>query len=129
MPGVRGPAQTPTTPLEAVEPFKPSSSKWSSSRSPTDIVNTRTSWWISRRVKPAIRAASRTSAARSAGCLEPTAGGSRSIVGRTNAAARISRSSNPGYASASFRDCLAIEPAVRSVSLKKKIGPLSVSET
>jgi hypothetical protein len=41
VPGVRGPAHTPTTPVEAIEPFSRSSSNQSSSRSPTDIVITR----------------------------------------------------------------------------------------
>ena len=57
MPGVRGPAQTPTTPLEAIEPFRPSCSNQSSSRSATDIVKMRTRSWTSRRESPAARAA------------------------------------------------------------------------
>ena len=38
MPGVRGPAQTPTTPVEAIAPLIASVSNQSSSRSPTGIV-------------------------------------------------------------------------------------------
>ena len=41
VPGVRGPAHTPTTPVEAIAPLKASCSNQSSSRSPTDIVITR----------------------------------------------------------------------------------------
>ena len=38
MPGVRGPAHTPTTPLDAIAPLNASYSNQSSSRSPTDMV-------------------------------------------------------------------------------------------
>ena len=61
MPGVRGPAHTPTTPVEAIEPFSPSCSNQSSSRSATDIVKMRTRSWTSRRPSPAARAPSRSS--------------------------------------------------------------------
>ena len=85
---MRGPAQTPTTPVEAIEPLSPSSSKWSSSRSPTDIVNMRISSATSRLDMPPIRPASRSRAAMSPGAREPGTGGAFSIIGRTNAAAR-----------------------------------------
>ena len=49
VPGVRGPAQTPTTPVEAQAPLRTSDSNHSSSRSPTDIVITRNSSSTSRR--------------------------------------------------------------------------------
>ena len=64
-----------------------------------------------------------------AGRFEPSAGGSRSIIGFTNRAARSISASNSGYASSSASSSGAIEAAVRSTSLKKKIGPSSVSET
>ena len=81
MPGVFGPAQTPTTPVEAIEPLIASCSKYSSSMSATDIVNMRTSSWTSRRERPAARAPSRARPSRSPGFFEPSAGGSRSSIG------------------------------------------------
>ena len=82
MPGVRGPAQTPTTPVEAKAPLIASDSNHSSSRSPTDIVITRNSSSTSRararrRGRPRAAATSR-----SPGRFEPSAGGGRSISGR-----------------------------------------------
>ena len=127
VPGLRGPAQTPTTPVEAIEPLRPSSSKCSSSRSPTERVKTRISSAISRRPSPAIRPASRSSEARSPGLFEPSAGGSRSIIGRTKSAALNSSASKPSYAAASVADWVAIDSAVRFASSKKKIGPSGVS--
>ena len=54
---MRGPAQTPTTPLDAKLPFIASFSNQSSSRSPTDIVIMRKVSARSRRRSPAERAA------------------------------------------------------------------------
>jgi hypothetical protein len=49
-------------------------------------------------------------------------GGGLSISGRRNEAIRSSSSSNAGYASASFRERLAIDATVGSRSLWKKIA-------
>ena len=94
MPGVRGPAQTPTTPLEAIEPLSASCSNQSSSRSPTDIVKIADQVVDVALGEPggAARLAQQRQRGR-AGCCEPSAGGSRSIIGRRNAAVRSSRSS------------------------------------
>ena len=96
VPGVRGPAQTPTTPVDARHPLIASDSNHSSSRSPTDIVITRNRSCTSRCLSPAARPASRSSDSRSPGRFEPSAGGGRSISGRRNAAIRASSSSNSG---------------------------------
>ena len=96
VPGVRGPAHTPTTPVEAHAPLRTSDSNHSSSRSPTDIVITRNSSSTSRRASPAVRPASRSSESRSPGRFEPSAGGGRSISGRRKPAMRASISSNSG---------------------------------
>ncbi len=96
MPGVRGPAHTPTTPVEARQPFSASFSNQSSSRSPTDIVMRRNSSCSRARESPAPRPAHVTSEARSAGWREPTSGGALSISGRTNDAARSSIAMKPG---------------------------------
>ena len=60
--------------------------------------------------------------------LGADAGGSRSIIGLTKAAARGAAPRSARRPRASRFDCLAIEAAVRSTSLKKKIGPRSVRE-
>ncbi len=96
-----GPAQTPTTPLDAYAPLSSSVSKKSSSRSPTDIVISRMMSVTSRRARPAARPASRSSESTSAGRLEPSAGGGRSISGFRNAAAVSNSASNGASASAS----------------------------
>ena len=57
----------------------------------------------------------------------PKCRGSRSIIGRRNEAVRSSRSSNSSYTSPSRGENAEIEAAVRTGSLKKKIGPSSVS--
>ncbi len=80
MPGVRGPAHTPTTPLDAKLPLSASFSNQSSSRSPTDIVIMRKVSARSRRRKPADRAAVARVRIASPG------GGSRKSSGRSTAA-------------------------------------------
>ncbi len=112
MPGVFGPAQTPTTPVEAIEPLIASCSKYSSSMSATDIVNMRTSSWTSRRERPAARAPSRASDIRSPGCFEPSAGGSRISIGERKSATRKRRSSKATKLSASCEEIGRIDSAV-----------------
>jgi hypothetical protein len=122
VPGVRGPAHTPTTPVEARQPLSASSSNHSSSRSPTDIVISRNSSRTRAPGMPAVRAAHATTPARSAGRRDPSAGGGRSSSGRTKDAARSSSSMNAGYASASRRERRAIDARARAGSSWKNTG-------
>ena len=96
MPGVRGPAQTPTTPLEAIAPLNASHSNQSSSRSPTDMVMIRKKSMMSRLLSPAARPASRSRPNRSPGWREPRTGGGRSIIGRRKSPIRSSSAENAG---------------------------------
>ena len=108
MPGVYGPAHAPTTPLDANAPLSSSVSKWSSSRSPTDIVISRKMSERSRRLSPAARPASRRRPKTSAGWRDPGAGGGRSIIGFRNSAAFSNSALNGAIASASLRETRAI---------------------
>jgi hypothetical protein len=122
VPGVRGPAHTPTTPVEARQPLIASSSNHSSRRSPTDNVMSRNSSRTRAPGIPAVRAAHATTPGRSAGRREPSAGGGRSSSGRTKAAARSSNAVNPGQASASRRERRAIDARARAGSSWKSTG-------
>ena len=79
--------------VEAIDPFSASCSNQSSSRSPTDIVKMRTRFAVSRLLSPASRAPSRSREAMSPGVFDPSAGGSRSSIGRRNSAVPSSSSS------------------------------------
>jgi hypothetical protein len=96
VPGVRGPAHTPTTPVVASAPLIASELNHSSSSSPTGIVITRYSSCTSRRRRPAMRAASRSIPSRSPGRREPGCGGGRSSIGRMKRARRSNISAKPG---------------------------------
>ena len=114
MPGVRGPAQTPTTPLDAKLPFMASFSNQSSSRSPTDMVMSRIVSARSRRRSPSVfpAVASVRSTSPGGGCIRSS--------GRSTSATRPSIRSHSGQRAASAFETAAISARVRSGSPSQK---------
>ena len=116
VPGSKGPAQVPITPLTARAPLTSGDSNQSSSRSAMLIVISRVTSATVRTSTPRLRQASRATPARSLGACEPSAGGTVSSSGPSTSARPVSQSFHSSHARASLGDQRAICSRVRAGS-------------